>query len=754
MKKHRFTALFLMSIILWGFIPISSLFSQEVQDSSLLTIDRIFNSSEFRMERFGPARWIDDGKAYTIVERSPSGMGGQEIVKYSTTSGERQVIVSADKLIPSGAEKPLTIEDYSWSNDKHKLLIFTNTQRVWRLHTRGDYWVLDLLSWDLRNLGSDLPESSLMFAKFSPDDSRVAYVSNHNLYVEFLGNHQITQLTHDGTETLINGTFDWAYEEEFSCRDGFNWSPDGTRIAYWQLDASDIRDFMLINNTDSIYSYVIPVQYPKVGYLPSGCRIGVTGSSGGPTIWMKIPGDIRQHYLPRMMWDMNSGQLLVQQLNYRQDTMWLWRCNATDGQVNNIYTESDPAWIDVVDEWQWLNGGREFLWVSEKDGWRHYYRIAADGSAEKLITPGPYDAISLESIDKKNDLCYFIASPDNPTQRYLYRISMSGDGILQMVSPAGQKGTHSYDIAPGVVFAFHTFSNLHTPPVTELVTLPAHEVIRVVNENASFREAYSRLKHSDNELFRVTTEDGIQMDGWMMKPPGFDPSRKYPVLFYVYGEPAGQTATDSWSRNLWYLMLSQKGYIVMTLDNRGTPCPRGREWRKSIYRKIGVLNSYDQAMAAKEIVKWDFVDPERIAVWGWSGGGSMTLNLMFRYPEIYKTGLAVAAVSDERYYNTIYQQRYMGLLAENPEDYTEGSPITFAKNLRGNLLFVHGTGDDNVHYQNAEALINELVRNNKQFSFMPYPNRTHGIYEGENTTRHLYTLLTNYLMEHTPPGAK
>jgi dipeptidyl-peptidase-4 len=753
-KRCQTIPYFLMGLLFLGFMPLAGLFSQEVQDSSLLTIDRIFNSSEFRMERFGPVRWTDDGAAYTMVERSSSGIRGQDIVRYNTQGGEKEILVAADKLVPAGDDKPLTIADYFWSNDKHKLLIFTNTQKVWRLHTRGDYWVLDLLSWDLEKLGGDLPESSLMFAKFSPDDSRVAYVSDHNLYVESLGDHYITQLTGDGAVTLINGTFDWAYEEEFSCRDGFSWSPDGNNIAYWQLDASGIRDFLLINNTDSIYSYVIPVQYPKVGYLPSGCRIGVIPSSGGRTTWMEIPGDLREHYLPRMMWDPNGRHLLVQQLNYRQDTLWLWHCNAATGEVVNIYTESDPAWIDVVDEWQWLDGGKAFLWVSEKDGWRHYYRIATDGFTEKLLTPGFYDVISLEKIDMKNDMCYFTASPDNPTQRYLYRLPLNGEGTLEMITPADVKGTHSYDIAPGCAFAFHHFSSLTSPPLTELVALPGHELIRVVNDNASFLKAYDKLRHSHNELFRVTTADGIQMDGWMMKPPDFDPSRKYPVLFYVYGEPAGQTATDSWPRNLWYLMLAQKGYIVMTLDNRGTPCPKGREWRKSIYRRVGVLNSHDQAMAAKEILKWDFVDPDRIAVWGWSGGGSMTLNLMFRYPEIYKTGLAVAAVSDERYYNTIYQQRYMGLLAENPEDYIEGSPITFAKDLQGNLLFVHGTGDDNVHYQNAEALINELIKYNKQFTFMPYPSRTHGIYEGENTTRHLFTLLTNYLMEHAPPGAR
>jgi dipeptidyl-peptidase-4 len=616
MKKNYLNFRLFVIIVCLGLISVYPVSSQEVQDSSLLTIDRIFNSAEFRMGRFGPARWIDNGEAYIINERSAAMQGGQDIVKYMTMSGEKSIQVAAADLIPKGAEAPLDIEDFSWSNDKQKLLIFTNSQRVWRQNTRGDYWIFDIKTKELNQLGKGLPESSLMFAKFSPDDLNVAYVSKHNLYVENINDQKITQLTFDGTETFINGTFDWAYEEEFDCRDGFAWSPDGKKIAYWQLDASKIRNFLMINNTDSIYSYVIPVQYPKVGCLPSSCRIGIIAANGGPTVWMNIPGDTREHYLPRLMWNPGSSYILVQQLNYKQNTLWLWHCEASDGKTTNIYTETDPAWIDVVDDWQWLEGGNEFFWKSEKDGWLHFYRITSDGVSQKVITDGEYDAIRLAGIDQAEKECYFIASPDNPTQRYLYRISMEGKGKMERLSPSDKQGTHNYDISPDAKYAFHNYSNLNTPPVTELVSLPDHKVIRILNDNASFKKVFAKLKQPTSELFRVTTEDGVQMDGWIMKPPDFDPAKKYPVLFYLYGEPAGQTATDAWQRSLWNVMLVQKGYLIMTVDNRGTPCPRGREWRKSIYQKIGVLNSHDQAMAAKEILKWEFVDPDRIAVWG------------------------------------------------------------------------------------------------------------------------------------------
>ncbi len=734
----------------------SFLFTQAQSNPSLLSIDRIYNSNEFQMDHFGPARWIEDGNAYTTLEYSEKHQGARAIIAYETESGKRKVLVSTDKLIPEGKDKPLSISNYIWSHDKQQLLIFTNTRRVWRYHTRGDYWVLNLETGKLQQLGKDLPEATLMFAKFSPDDTRVAYVSQHNVFVEDIASQKITQLTHNGSETLINGTFDWAYEEEFSCRDGFRWSPDGRHIAYWQVDAAGIRNFLMINNTDSVYSRTIPVQYPKVGETPSACRIGVISANGGNTTWMNIPGDNRQHYLPRMMWMEDSQQLLVQQLNRKQNTLRLWWCDVQSGNAENKYTESNDSWIDAVEpeDWIWVKGGKQFTWTSQKDGWLKVYLLSNADQKSRMVTLGDYDAISIQELDIEGGWCYFIASPENATQRYLYRVPLFKDGKMERLSPENQPGTHEYQIAPGGKYAFHTYSNINSPPIKELISLPDHKRIRLLTDNAKYRSKMDQLASSPAEFFKVRTEDGVEMDGYMMKPPNFDPAKKYPVLFYVYGEPWGQTAKDTWQGNLWHLMLTQRGYIVITMDNRGTPSPKGRDWRKSIYRKIGIINSHDQAMATKEVLKWDFVDPERIAVWGWSGGGSMTLNLLFRYPEIYKTGMSIAPVSNQLYYDNIYQERYMGLPSENMEDFVEGSPITYAKNLKGNLLLIHGTADDNVHYQNAEALVNELIKHNKLFQVMPYPNRSHGIYEGENTRRHLYLMMTDYLERNVEAGGK
>ncbi len=411
--------------------------------------------------------------------------------------------------------------------------------------------------------------------------------------------------------------------------------------------------------------------------------------------------------------------------------------------------------LDFRHYFKWLNGGKEFLWISEKDGWRHVYRISKDGTKETLVTNGNYDVMDIRLIDEKNNLLYFIASPNNATQKYLYKTRLDGKGIATQVTPAALAGTHDYSLSPTGQFATHSFNNSFTKPVNETISLPQHKEI---NESESIQSKLPSAQQPKTvEFFKVKTEEGIEMDGWMVKPASFDPTKKYPVLFLVYTEPWGANVHDTYgvARLPYYKgNLAEDGYIYMTIDNRGTPVPKGSAWRKSVYRKIGVVNIRDQALAAKEILKWPFIDSERIAVWGWSGGGSATLNLMFQYPEIYKTGIAVAAVANELTYDNIYQERYMGLPEENLEDFVKGSPITYAKNLRGNLLYIHGTGDDNVHYANAEMLINELVKHGKQFQFMAYPNRTHSISEGEGTFNHLATLFTNYLKDHCPPGGR
>jgi len=731
----------------------SILLAQE-GDLSLLTLERIFTAEEFRVEEFGPARWLEDGSGYTTLEESETHPDAEDIVKYNPKSGSREVIVPAKRLMPTDQSSPMEIEDYTWSPDGRWLLVFTNAKRVWRRETRGDYWLVDLKTWALSKLGGNAKPSALMFAKFSPDSKKVGYVRENNIYVEDIVNHKIIQLTHDGSRTIINGTFDWVYEEELGLRDGFRWSPDGRRIAYWQLDAEGVGEFYMINNTDSIYSKIIPVQYPKVGTTNSACRVGVVDAAGGKTLWFDVPGDSRNNYIARMEWAASSEEIVLQHINRLQNKNEVMLGDAATGRMRTVLTDRDSAWLDVVDDLTWLDRGKAFTWLSEQDGWQHVYSVSRSGDGMRLITSGDYDVISVEAVDEKGGWLYFIASPENPAQRYLYRVRLNGKGVPERMSPTDQSGTHRYQISDDARWAFHTFSSFENPPVVELIRMSDHRVIRTLVDNAELRAKVDALQRRPVECFRVDIGESVELDGYQMKPPDFDPTQKYPVLFHVYGEPAGQTVLDRWmgNRYLWHLQLTQNGYIVMSVDNRGTPAPRGRAWRKCVYRQIGILASKDQAAAARIIGTWEYVDTDRIGIWGWSGGGSMTLNMIFRYPELYHTGMSVAPVVNQRYYDTIYQERYMGLPENNVEGFKNGSPITFAHRLEGNLLLVHGTGDDNVHYQNTEALINELIEHNKYFTMMSYPNRTHAIREGEGTTRHLYELLTRYLMEHLPAG--
>ncbi|HMJ47832.1 MAG TPA: DPP IV N-terminal domain-containing protein, partial [Ferruginibacter sp.] len=555
---------------------------------------------------------------------------------------------------------------------------------------------------------------------------------------------------------------DWVYEEEFGERDGFRWSPDSRQIAFWQVDATKIRDYYMLNTTDSIYSKVIPVEYPKVGEAPSPVRIGVVTLNGGIIRWMKITGDPRQHYITRMEWSGNN-ELILQQLDRKQQESKLIYAKTTDGSSATFWAENDEAWVDLNTNnpvgWNWVNKQQDFIWISEKDGWRHIYKISRDGKSVNLLTKGNYDIDEVKSIDEVNNYIYFTASPSNPTQLYLYRVRINNPNRqfkeeAELLSAANLKGVHSYTLSPTSKVARHTFSNHNTKPVTEWISLPDN---RPLNAAKSIANNITTDPDINVEYFQVTTEDNIVLDAWMNKPKNFDPNKKYPVVFYVYGEPAGTTVEDSYGSHTNFLYdgdMSEDGYIQVAVDNRGTPMLKGAPWRKSIYRKIGDINIRDMANGAKKILENKFIDKDRVAVWGWSGGASSTLNLMFLYPDIFKTGVAISAVTNQLFYDNIYQERYMGLPQENREDFVKNSPVSRVQGLKGNLLYIHGTGDDNVHYSNAELLLNELIKYNKQFQFMAYPNRTHSINEGEGTWKHLTTLYTNFIRKNCPPGAK
>lgn len=723
-------------------------------DPSLLTVDRIFNSSDFTSQS-ASATWLPDGSGYTTLENSGK-TTAKDIVRHSPDSAEKSILVSAAQLTPDLETGPITIEGYEFSKDHSRVLIFTNSKRVWRRNTRGNYWVLDRSSNDLRKLGGDGPASTMMFAKFSPSADRVAYVRHRNIYVEDISSGEITKLTETPTDDIINGTFDWVYEEELSLRDGFRWSPDGNAIAFWQLNTEGVRRFPLVNNAAGFYPEVQWFAYPKTGETNPACRLGVVDLRTRDTKFLAVPGDSRDHYIARMDWAGNSNEIVLQQLNRLQNRNSVMLADVASDRIRTILTSVDDAWVDVHDEMHWVEDHSKFTWVSEHDGWRHIYLASRDGGKSSLITDVKFDAVELLEVDEKARLVYFIASPDNPTQRYLYVVGFDGTG-LKRVTPEDQPGTHGYSISPGGRYAVHSYSSFDVPTMTDIVELPSHRSVKSLATNEKLKATLEKVAREPVELFRVNIGDGIDLDAWCIKPPGFDKTKKYPLLIYVYGEPAGQTVLDRWGGTsyLWHQMMAQKGYVVMSFDNRGTPAPRGREWRKSVYRKVGDLHPQDQAAAARAVLKSrTYLDSNRVGIWGWSGGGSSTLHAMFKFPELYHTGISIAPVPNQRYYDTIYQERYMGLPRDNVEGYRQGSAMNFASGLKGNLLVIHGTGDDNCHYQTTELLINELIRHNKPFSMFAYPNRTHSIREGKNTTRHLRGLMTNFFLDNLPAGGR
>lgn len=738
--------------------------SEPMSTSVQLTNEAIFANYDYNAEYPGAIRWLEEGANYSALETAEGYEDAalekdrygddikvyEEVVQYDPATLERSILISLKQLTPTGSDKALTVDDYQWSDDKSKILIYTNAEYVWRKKDRGDYWVRDLKTDVMWKLGGEQSSpGQMMFGKFSPDGLKFAYVWKNNIYVQDLNSREITALTTDASSTIINGLFDWAYEEEFSIRDGFRWSPDSQRIAYWQLDTRAAKDFLIINNTDTLYPEVTAIPYPKVGEENAAARIGVVTLDSAATQWVKLPGVAKDMYVPRMDWANNSAQLLIQQFNRKQDTNILFYANAQTGEIEEFFSEREETFIELMIEPKWLKQSDDFIWQSERDGWKHVYRVSRDGKTLIDLTPGEFDVTKLVSVDEANGWLYFIASPDAVSQRYLHRSRLDGSGKMEQVTPAEFVGTNAYKVSSDSKWAVHTHSTFLKPPVFNLVSLPDHKVHHVMEDNAELTAKLAELQLGELEFYSVEAQDGLRLDGYMLRPQNMDPKEKYPLIHYVYGEPAGQTVKDAWSnRNVWHMMMSQRGYLISSVDNRGTAAPRGHDWRRSIYASDGSLETRDQSDALKAMcARWSYIDCSRIGVWGHSGGGSLTLSLMFRYPTQFKVGISLAPVPDKRLYDSIYQERYSGLLSDNEENYIEFSAITHAAKLEGKLLLVHGSGDDNVHYQGSERLINELVKHNKQFDLMVYPNRRHGIVEGAGTSLHLNTMKSKYFID-------
>lgn len=652
-------------------------------------------------------------------------------------------------------DKIINIESFDFSENEQKILLFCNGKRKWRHKTQGDYFVYEVLNQNVHQIGKTL-QKTLSFAKFSPDGNLVAYIMQNNIYVENLNTKITKQLTNTGSEKVSNGTFDWSYEEEFSCKDGFRWSYDGQHIAFWNIDASAIPYFTMLNNTDSTYPSAISFPYPKVNYAIPKVKIGIVDLTGQRFSWLNFSIANDSFYAPRMDWYPNEKKLICQYLNRQQNKSKLYSYNFLYKKTDLILSEKDTMFMetksnwkhDDMKGWEWVDSSGAFLWMSEKNGFRSIYLVNQKGE-DTLVTNENFDVMELLYIDKINREVYFSASPNNSTQKYLYKKSYKNlNEKAQLLTPERFKGKNSYQISPDGKYAIHSFTNYYTPEIKSLIQLNTHTIVLEEKNTTAYLDSCSKTPLVQKIKFIKIPYPTYQteLDAFIVYPDSFRESKKYPVLFYVYGEPASQIVVDAY-KNHFSLYKGKQEYIYVGIDNRGAPQPKGRAFRKAIYGKIGIVNVEDQVYGAKEILKYPYIDTSRVGVWGWSGGGSLSLNLILQYPSIYKTAVSIAPVTDLKLYDNIYEERYMNLLDSNATNYVKGSAINYAKNLQGNLLLIHGTGDDNVHFQNTEVMVNEFIKYNKKFNLMIYPNRSHGIYEGENTTKHLQQTVTDFLDE-------
>ena len=727
-----------------------------------LTLEALFASAEFAGERFQGGRWAETGPRLLYVEQDRAA-GTSDLVELDLADDGRRVLIDGSVLAKPDGEGLVQIEDYAYSADGSKALLYTDSERVWRLNTKGYYYVFDLEANALRPV-ADRSKGLQMFAKFDPAAERVAFVRDRDLYVVDLATGEERALTQGGGPgAVINGTFDWVYEEEFGLRDGFRWSPDGRHIAFFQLDESGTRDFQMLDFR-TLYPESTQFRYPKAGEANSEVRIGVVEVATGETRFFDtdtwFEGGDETEYLAGMGWTPaladGTADVWMLRLNRDQNHVDLLYGDPDTGGVAQILEEENDSYIEVETGFSdvetgtitYLDDGDHFVWRSSRDGFGHLYLYENDGDFVRQVTSGEWDVTDFHGVDEARGDVWVTTTAESPLQRHLYRVPLAG-GAPERVT--GGAGWHAVDLSRDFDFFTSTHSTATTPPTTTLYRTSGEEVTVLV-DNAELGQRLAAYDLPAPEFTTVPAADGTDLNAYVLKPSGFDASRAYPLLVHTYGGPGSQEVVDRWAgtERLWHHMLAERhGIVVVGVDNRGTG-GRGKAFKTATQNRLGILEAEDQIAAAQHFGATPWVDEERVGIWGWSYGGYLSL-LAMTYgdgPETFTAGAAVAPVTSWRQYDTIYTERYLSTPQKNPDGYDLGSPTTYAENLADDqdLLIVHGDADDNVHVQNTMAMVDALQAAGKQFDLMLYPGRNHGIYGG-STRLHLFTLLTDFFAE-------
>lgn len=713
-------------------------FSTSIYAQKQFTLEDIFNSRKFSGKGVYGLNWMNNGKSYSYTEFDTvtKSMGIYVLDVKKNTSKQ---IVNGSQLKLKETDKPFPIFLYTWSPDEKQLLLTSSPpqrQYLSRLTPAGNFYLYDIPSRTFKQLTNVTdPQYN---QKFSPDGSQLGYVRENNIYVMDLKSGKETQITSDGAEHIINGKFDWVYEEEFGISDGWRWSPDGKKIAFWRLDENRVPEYTM-TEWDSVHLKLVTMRYPKPGDPNSIVKIGVVDLSTLQTTWIDTGTD-DNIYLPRMQWAPEKNTLVVERMNREQNTLEVMYADVSTGKTKTFLTEKSDTWLDEPTEPKFLNNGT-FIWTSDRDGYNHLYLYKNDGTLISQITKGQWEVDNFYGVNEKEKTVYFTSSEVSPMERQIYSIRLDGSKKKQLTK---ETGSHSANFSPTFEYYIEYFSNVDTPTKVRMMSGDA-KLIRVMEENEI--AALKEYQLPKTTFFSFTTSDGQSLNASILKPADFDSTKKYPVLFYTYGGPGSQVVRNSWGGGnyLWYAMLAQKGYLVFMVDNRGTGF-RGSKFKKITYHNLGKWEVNDQIEGAKYLATLPYVDKDRIGIWGWSYGGYMSCMTILLGADYFKTAIAVAPVTNWKFYDTIYSERYMGTPQSNPDGFKESSPITHVDKLKGNFLLIHGTSDDNVHFQNSVNLVSALQKANKQFTTMYYPDKNHGIYGG-NIRLHLYTLMTNYLLE-------